>query len=115
MKNFLLILFIFQWLLITPGKAAFPVWFNPNKARILATQQFFRNIEKFSINFYRLSEIKYRKEVLENGTEIIKIDILFTTPTCNREANFEFLDYLCDSKSCYSTPLIVGDCIKQLR
>lgn len=115
MKNFLLFLFIFQFLLITPSKAAFPVWFTPNKARRLAIEQFIRNIEKFPITFYRLDDIKYRKEVLENGTEIIKIDILFSTPACNRESNFEFWDYLCDNKSCYSTPLIVGDCINQLK
>ncbi len=115
MKNFLLILFIFQCPLITPGNAAFPVWFTPDKAKRLATEQFIRNIEKFSVRFYRLNEIRYQKEVLENGTENIKINILFSTPNCDREAYFEFFDHFCDSKSCYSTPLILGDCIVQLK
>jgi hypothetical protein len=111
MKKLFFFYFIFQFFVIIPGMAAFPEWLTPNKAKLLAVEEFIRNAKNYSLTFYRINEIKYKKEVMENGTEIIYIDILFSTPTCKNEASTEFWDYRCDKQSCTNFPLVVGECV----
>lgn len=67
---------------------------------------------KYNTNeFYRLNVIEYNKTILENGSEIIQVDVNFSIPNCRRVARLKFLDTNCDQKFCRPLPIEIGECI----